>query len=86
MNAKFVKQLDGFTGDARLYSLDTPHSGFDHVVVSAVGSAFDTGMSETYIFGANPKGSVLDWSELGGSVRGEFDHEAALKRAGYEVV
>jgi hypothetical protein len=85
MNAKFVKKLDGFRGDARLYSLSKPLSGFPHVVVSAVGSAFDTGMSETYIFGASSEGEVLEWGELPGSARGEFDHHAALNRAGYEV-
>ena len=93
--ATFVRQLDGFQGDARLFKCDPPIAydfdwetdkptkKSDHVVVSAV-NAMITG-PETYIFPADEEGDILNWSELDGSFRGSFDHEQALRNAGYTV-
>jgi hypothetical protein len=91
MKATFIKVLDGYTGIARLFKCDPPINGaswngtpkFDFVVVSAAVTP-DHG-PETYIFGADKDGEILDWSELDGSFVGGLDHERALKGAGYEV-
>jgi hypothetical protein len=85
--ATFVKNLDNFRGDASLYHVDPPIKNYDdrefpYVVVSAA-DAF--GYPETYIFGADEDGEVLDWVELPGSFKGALDHERALEDAGYVV-
>jgi hypothetical protein len=84
--ATFVRQLDGFNGDARLYRCDpSVHYGSgktEYVVVSGVAEVFAT---ETYIFPANADGAVIDWGELDGSFKGYVDHKKALSDAGYTI-
>jgi hypothetical protein len=80
--AVFVKKLTGFYGEARLYKVTPPLDGHEHVAVSAVVAYSGP---ETYIFPADADGKVLSWGELDGSFRGDLDHEAALRLAGYEV-
>ena len=88
--ATFKKRLETFTGDAALYELSEPlkpyaidenDSEYNYVVVSA---AIAWGGPETYIFGADESGNVLDWLELPGSIRGIYCHKTALENAGYE--
>ncbi len=93
--AKYIKTLEGFNGEARLYHLSEPLEGYnwgyeeeenpryDYVVVSAAHAMLSG--PETYIFGATPEGAVMDWTELPGSFRGGWDHEVALNDAGYGV-
>ena len=85
--AKFVKDLSGFVGDAKLYKVSPKvrykKTTTDHVVVSRV-DAFYSGF-ETYIFPSDEKGKVLDWGELDGSQRGNVSHEDVLKSAGFIV-
>lgn len=88
--ATFIKKLDGFRGDARLYRCDppmpaneysddkTPH---EYVIVSASNILGP----ETYIFPASPEGEIANWSELKGSFQGDRNHMVALALAGYEV-
>jgi hypothetical protein len=94
MTAKFIRDLDGFTGKVKLYDVNPPveyHKAGEYdkplytwfVVVSAVIAPY-TG-AETYIFPADAEGQVIDWGELNGSYRGGLSHETALKNAGYEV-
>lgn len=91
--ATFVRDLEGFSGDARLFRLSEP-VGYDRdcdtweftkrtefVVVSA---AIVFGGPETYIFPANEDGEILNWAELGGSEQGILDHWEVLRNAGYE--
>lgn len=92
--AKFVKRLEGFQGDARLYHLSEP-VGYDfdfetdafrhetEYVVSSAAVTYDG--PETYLFPADSKGKVLDWGELPGSFRGSLDHEKALDKAGFSL-
>lgn len=86
--AKFIRDLDGFTGTASLYRVSPPmRSGwtdeyYGFVIVSA---AMVSDVPETYIFGADEDGEVLHWLELPGSFRGALDHVAALEGAGYRV-
>lgn len=95
--AKFIKQLESFRGDAALYELSEPvlYPRWTHddeqknktkwVVVSALDSAFDTGISECYIFPAADNGEIADWGELEGSERGTNNHHQVLASAGYEL-
>lgn len=87
-------------GEAALYQLSEPMPGvddegpgdFEYVIVSAVdfvgggGGLFNGPEPETYIFGADAEGNVVEWVELPGSFRGAKDHGAALEGAGYSVV
>lgn len=82
--ATFIKTIDGWRSDARLYSLSEPLDGHDNVIVSAVVATFSG--PETYIFAATRDGECVDFGELDGSFRGGLDHERALKSAGYGVV
>lgn len=91
--AKFIKELEGFSGKAELYKLepaieqtswvDDKVKKYDYVIVSAIVAPYSG--PETYIFGATKDGEIANWSELNGSFRGALDHEQALKNAGYEV-
>jgi hypothetical protein len=94
ITAKFVRDLDGFSGDARLYRLSEPiragYEPFDepdervlthHVVVSGTVVAFSG--PETYIFGADSEGEIISWAELPGSFQGSIDHAEAIRNAGW---
>jgi hypothetical protein len=90
--ATFVKTLNR-AGEGRVYRLDPPMEikdwrnnvtgATEYVWVSAVVAMFSG--AETYIFPCDADGHVTDWGELGGSFRGDLDHEEALNGAGYEV-
>lgn len=93
--ATFLRQADGFMGDARVFRLDPPFvyvqwgadSGVmkdaEYVVVSGVVATFSG--PETYIFQSDEDGDVTSWVELKGSFRGAIDHAEALRGMGYEV-
>lgn len=89
--ATFVRNLDGWRGDARLYRCEPPMQyGHDeepkpaeYVIVSGVFAMFSG--PETYIFPATADGEVADWGELDGSFQGGINHEEALSGAGYEI-
>ena len=91
--ATFIRDLDGFTGSAKLYKLDPPIKEYDfeddikaeheYVVVSATNVPYSG--DETYIFPSDKDGKVKSWGELEGSFRGEKDHDQALRYAGYKV-
>lgn len=90
-----IKHLDTFRGEAILFRMEPPLEGHEYVVVSAVNPKPPEGMNfmryadmfqpETYIFGADPDGHVIDWRELDGSFRGAMDIPRALAQAGYEI-
>src|SRR4030042_1439614 len=92
--ATFIKDLDGFKGEARLYKVSPPvkwggdYDGGDtgetkYLVVSGVYAMFSG--PETYIFPADENGKVVDWGELDGSFQGGIDHVRALENSGYTV-
>ena len=82
--AKRIRDLEDFTGSATLYKLDPPmKGGIEFVIVSATTAMFSG--AETYIFSADIKGEIVDWSELYGSYRGGLSHVEALKGAGYSI-
>jgi len=81
--AKFIKNIEGWRGDAKLYALSESLEGYSHVIVSGI---HVLGEPETYIFPANEKGECLDWGELDGSLKGDIDHKQVLENAGYTVV
>lgn len=89
-----IKHLDGFRGEAILFRMEPPLEGHEYVVVSAIDPKPPEGMNfmryavfqpETYIFGADPDGHVIDWRELDGSFKGAMDIPRALAQAGYEI-
>ena len=92
--AVFVKNLEGFTGDAKLYKMLPPLVATDYdgktvethefVIVSATVAMFSG--PETYIFPATEYGECKSYGELDGSYRGGLDHAEALRCAGYEAV
>lgn len=84
MKATFIKDLEGFTGKAKMYKLDPPLDGNEFVAVSATVSPFSG--PETYIFPCDKNGEVTDWGELGGSYRGGLNHEEAIRGAGYGII
>lgn len=78
-------------GEQHLYRLDPPlrevtsdsmRGYHEYVVVSAV-DVF--GRPETYIFPADSEGEITSWGELEGSFQGGWDHEQALRNAGYTI-
>jgi hypothetical protein len=77
-----VRDLDSRKHMAALYKLSDRLKGFDYVIVSAVLNPY---VHETYIFGCNEHGEVIDWNELTGSTRDIYSHEKALNNAGYEM-
>lgn len=90
--ATFLREAEGFVGDARLYGLSAPipygwdedeNKTTDYVIVSGT---FAMEMEETYIFASNEEGLVLDWCEMSGSFRGSIDHKQALENADIELV
>ena len=85
------RDLPEFVGHASLYGV-LPGVAYDadvvthttnYVIVSAV---HDHLIHETYIFPADESGSVIDWGELDGSLRGTTSHRKALEGAGYKLV
>lgn len=97
--ATFIRKIEGWTGDVRLYRLSEPVEYSDdlkgktikttnYVIVSATTGPPDMPSSgpETYIFPADENGETLDMGALSGSFRGGLDHWKALKNAGYLVV
>ena len=77
-----VKDLENPKAMQSLYRLSDRLRGFDYVVVSAVLAPY---VHETYIFGSDKNGEVLEWGELPGSECYVYSHEKALNNAGYEV-
>ena len=85
------RDLPEFVGHASLYGV-LPGVAYDddgvmhttnYVIVSAV---HDHLIHETFIFPADESGSVIDWGELDGSLRGTTSHRKALEGAGYKLV
>lgn len=91
--ATFIKQMEDFRGDARLYKLSEAVSfrggeTTEYVIVSAVNALpfiFDDGGPETFIFPADEEGNVVSWLEMEGSFKGGLDHTRALAGLGYTV-
>ena len=93
MSATYIKDLEGFTGRAALYRVNPPVEWHDwateeprtanFVVVSAASVMFSG--PETYLFPADEKGNIVNWTELEGSYRGGLNHTQALRNAGYSV-
>lgn len=44
------------------------------------------GAPETYAFPCEPDGTVISWTELDGSAKGDVSHAAVLREMGYELV
>ena len=77
-----VKDLDRANAVVALYKLSERLKFYNYVVVSSANVLEE---DETYIFGSDENGVVIDWIELSGSQRGVYNHETVLNNAGYEV-
>lgn len=86
MEATFIRDVKPATGQMKLYKLSEPYDVRDYdgdveqtieyIVVSATVAPFSG--PETYIFPADESGTIVDWGELPGSMRGTLSHDAAL--------
>lgn len=81
--ATFIKQMEGWNGDAKLYRMDPPYDSHTHVVVSAVENEY---VHETYIFPCNAEGKDVDYMELEGSTRNTTSHSYVLTIIGYDII
>lgn len=80
--ATLVKEVRGASdGTAKLWRLSEPHVGTTYVVTSAIKNPV-----ETLVFGAESDGEIHTLTELPGTLRGRYDHEGAIRSAGYEPV
>ena len=85
------EDLPEFVGHASLYRIfpeaayhaDGVKRATNYVIVSAV---HDHPIVGTFIFPADESGSVIDWGELDGSLKGTTSHRKALEGAGYKLV
>lgn len=92
LDATLIRVLDTGREDVvherRLYRLSRPvlaHSGPTlYVTVSAVSSVMGHGHPETMVFAANSRGEEIDMMDM--ACVWEFDHDAALRAIGVEVV
>ena len=86
--ATFIKKMEGWRGDARLFTLDPPMTKYDGTEIPAVivSGVNVIGEPETYIFPADRDGGGFDFGELDGSFKGAIDHAKALENAGYQIV
>lgn len=70
-----------------LYKMIPPHEGYDYVIASSLYEMVGRHqLDETYLFGADVEGTIVNWGELSGSVKGTQSHAEALNHAGYAVV
>lgn len=74
--------LPGIT--ASIYEMTPPYCGYQYVRSSA--SHHIPGIRETYLFGCDANGKILDYMELPGSTQGILDPDQAIRNAGYVVV
>jgi len=94
IKAKYLRTLEGYRGEARLYELSesvpygyhaddsSPTTRF--VVVSAANTR-DHG-PETYIFPSDGVDDIIYFGEMHGSFIGRMDHNEAIRNAGWELV
>lgn len=77
----FVKDLERWTGSAKLYRVDPPFQyrdkDFNHIV--AIGTIVPFSGTETCIFAADAEGEVQEWGALPGSSKGGLDHNEAVR-------
>lgn len=70
-----------------LYKMKPPHNGYEYVIASSLFEVVGRHqLNETYLFGADEEGKILDWCELEGSMKGTQSHAEALNEAGYCVI
>ena len=61
-----------------------PRIGGNKYVVTSVSNLNRLGV-ETYMFGADEQGNIIDWSELQGSYSGGQDHHKCFKNIEYST-
>ena len=91
----YLRTLDGFTGEARLYRVTGDPGELvryqdenDEACVTAyviVSATTVAGTPETYIYPSSNDGQILSWTELAGSFKGALDHDQAIAGAGWAL-
>lgn len=77
MKAEFIKNIEGWRGDASLYKC-----GDVYFIVSAVNNVF---AHETMAFAADEHGNLTDgWMDVA-CIDGVMDHKSLLQQMGYEL-
>ena len=92
MIARYKKDLANVVGDARLYALDSPFMGADHIAVSVINQP-RWNQVVTQVLPSTEEGA--SWRGLDGSLSmvldippgdgGPLSHDAALASLGYEA-
>lgn len=79
--------IGGFDGHARIFRMDPPLNGHDHVAV-VVREAWDhNNQAEVVVYGCNDTGAVTNTFRQDGSyVAASPTHSNALMLAGYDIV
>lgn len=70
--------------DEEVYYSDINNSLKTHFIIASKADLPVVG-PETYIFPADSTGEIISFSELEGSIKGNYSHEETLKRAGYKI-
>lgn len=87
MKAEYIKHVDGWVNDARLFKVDPPLQGNDFVIVSSSHNPkWITDPARTIIFPADENGFCFSYCPISiNAAPKEQSHKAALKKIGYEL-
>jgi hypothetical protein len=83
MSDHYAVKIKNINDSQILWSVFPRISGHKWIVTSAKNLPF-TG-PETYMFGADENGNIVDWSELEGSCRGTLEHKVCFQNIGYNI-
>jgi hypothetical protein len=83
MNEKCAVKIKFIKSDQILWEVFPRIQGHKYVITSATNVQFSG--PETYMFAADEKGNIIDWSELPGSYRGGLDHKTCFESIGYST-
>jgi hypothetical protein len=83
MNKKCAYKIKDLPDNKILWEVMPRIEGNKYIVTSAVDVSFSG--PETYMFAANEKGKIINWSELDGSHRGSMDHKKCFENINYSI-
>jgi hypothetical protein len=83
MTATFVKKMEKWRADGRLYRMSPPYRGEKYVIASAAVLHDDP---EVYLFAADESGDTKTMLEMPGSQKGTTSHHDVLGDLGYTVL
>ncbi len=83
MSDRFAKKIKNISETQILWSVFPRINGHKWIITSAKDIPF-TG-PETYMFGADENGHIVEWDELEGSYRGGLEHRICFQNIGYNT-